>query len=397
MRCPYGRVAVVSSTYILAFCSLLFGQTVTYKVLPIISPFDPPGRVSANSFNKYRAVAAVDRLSGRTRQGFIWRAGKGTPFPTLGGTCSSANGISDHGHVVGSSCLPGDAVSHATLYRGGHLLDLGTFGGIISSAGRVNKSDQVTASFTTSDGAIHTIFWQRGKWTELGFLGGSQTLAYDLSESGVVTGQSDISNDPHPVFGIAPFHGFVWSNGTLTDMGQIFGSDFGYTVGVDSAGRIAGASDLAGDLSAHAFVSENGAITDLTPYGDGITSWSNEINSHGDIIGSWGFSDNDPADGPPVNTMLCPCYAVLWHNGQPTFLNDVVDPQWNLLLGLRINDSGDIVALGSFNGGSFQPVRLKPSVATSATGSRSPRKHAQNPPIVRGFHREHDGTFTLMP
>ena len=397
MLCLWSRFTVLSIFSVLTLCSLLFGQAVTYKVVPINSPFDPPGRVSANGFNKYRAVAAVDRLSGRARMGFIWRAGKGTPFPTLGGTCSSANGISDHGHVAGSSCLPGDVEFHATLYRSGHLLDLGTFGGIYSSAGRVNKTDQVTGSFTTSGGAIHSIFWQRGKWKDLGFLGGSETFAYGLSESGVVTGQSDISNDPHPVFGIPPFHGFVWSNGTLTDMGQVFGSDFGYTVGVDSAGRIAGASDLAGDLGAHAYVLDNGTVTDLTPYGDGVTSWSNGINSQGDVIGSWGFSDNDPADGPPVNTMLCPCYAVVWHNGQPTFLNDVVDPQWNLLLGLHINDRGDIVARGSFNGGPLQTVLLKPIVTASPTTSRSQLRQVEKAPIERGFHREHDGSITAIP
>jgi hypothetical protein len=58
---------------------------------------------------------------------------------------------------------------------------------------------------------------------------------------------------------------------------------------------------------------------------------------------------------------LCPCYAVLWQNGQEIFLNALVPPEWNLLIALAINDKGEIVAEGQLNGGpSIQTVVLKP-------------------------------------
>jgi len=154
-----------------------------------------------------------------------------------------------------------------------------------------------------------------------------------------------------------------------------------------------------GDLGGHAYLWDHGTVTDLSPYGDAITSWSSDVNSQGDIVGAWGSSDNDPADGPPVLTMLCPCFAVVWHNGQPTFLNGLVDPQWQLLLGLQINDQGDIVALGQFNGGPFQRVLLKPITgAGNAPQTASPtwmRAHAIS--IPRGFHRERDGKIAVLP
>ncbi|HWZ84446.1 MAG TPA: hypothetical protein VNW47_17585 [Terriglobales bacterium] len=371
-------------------------QSVSYTVVPINSVFDPPGRVLPGDINNHRAVAATDLLSGRPHMGFIWRPGKSTPLPTLGGTCSAALGISDGGHVVGSSCVPGDATFHAFLYRKHQIEDIDTFGGVASYANRVNENNQVTGVFTTSDGVAHGFFWHGKHWSDLGSLGGSATLVNGLSESGLVTGQSDISNDPDPVFGIPHFHGFTWSNGVLTDLGQIFGSDFGYTVGADAAGRIAGASDLAGDLSGHAYLWDHGTVTDLSPY-DFVTAWSNDINSQGDIIGSWGSNDNDPADGPPVYTILCPCFGVLWHNGVPLFLNDLVgDPQWQFLLGLWINDRGDIVAAGSLNGGPLQRVLLKRIVVAAPAKENSSPLPVQSS-MPRGFHRERDGEITVLP
>jgi probable HAF family extracellular repeat protein len=391
------RVTCLVVQMILTFSGLSMAQIASYNVIPITSPFDPPGVVLPNDINNHRAVAVTDQKSGRPHMGYVWTRSKSTPLPTLGGTCSSANGINDARHVVGSSCVAGDSTFHAFLYRNHQMTDIDTFGGVSSFANRLNGANHVTGAFTTADGVVHAFFWQKKKWTDLGFLGGSNTTAYGLSDSDTVTGQSDISNDPDPVFGIPHFHSITWSNGVLTDLGKIFGSDFGYSVGVDASGRIAGASDLAGDLSGHAYLWDHGTVTDLSPY-DFVTAWSNDINSQGDIIGSWGSNDNDPADGPPVYTILCPCFGVVWHNGQPAFLDSLVDPRWHLLLGLWINDKGDIVALGQFNGGPFQRVLLKPIAA----GAIATRRVPQNPlPIPypsspRGFRRSADGQITSI-
>jgi uncharacterized membrane protein len=391
---------VLLAAIVITMSSVFSSAQIGYKVVPITSPFDPPGIVSHADVNNHRAIAAVDRKSGRPAMGFIWRAGGGTPILTLGGTCSYAGDINDHGHVAGYACLPGDVTRHATLYRNHRVIDLDTFGGVSSGAGPINNKDQVAGQFTTADGAIHSFFWDRRKWKDLGFLGGSETFVYGLSESGIVTGQSDISNDPDPVFGIPHFHSFAWSNGVLTDLGQIFGSDFSYSVGVDSSGRIAGGSDLAGDRGGHAFLWDRGTVTDLSPYGDSISSWSGDVNNQGDIVGSWGYSDNDPADGPPLNSLLCPCYAVVWHDGQPTFLDDLVDPQWHLILGLQINDTGDIIALGQqLNTGLYQRVLLKPIVGARNTqqGSSQTWLRVQPSTTPRGFHRERDGKIAVLP
>jgi len=382
----------------LMFVCLSSAQTVSYKVRPITSPFDPPGPTSANDINRWAAIAAVDRQRGRPRLGFVWRAGKGTPVPTFGGTCSSANGLSESGHVVGSACLPGDSTFHAFLYRNRHLIDLHTFGDVNSYAGHVNRSDQVVGGFV-ENGSVHSFFWEKKKAVDLGFLGGSATYGFGLSESGVVTGQSDISNDIDPIYGIPRFQAFTWSGGVMNDLGTIFGGNFSYGSGINASGQIVGSADLVDDFGAHAYLWDNGAVTDLSPYGRDITSWGNDINGNGDIVGSWGFTDTDPADGPPLDVIVCPCYAVLWQNGQPVFLNSVVDSQWNLLLGLWINDRGEIVARGQFNGGALQTVLLKP-VAAARSDRNEPVEAKVVPRITgtspKGFRRERDSQITVI-
>ena len=185
----------------------------------------------------------------------------------------------------------------------------------------------------------------------------------------------------------------------MTDLGSIFGGNFSYASEMNTSGQIVGGADLVDDVGGHAYLLDNGAVTDLSPYGSGISSWGSDINGNGDIVGSWGFTDTDPADGPPLDALLCPCYAVVWHAGQPVFLNSVVDPQWNLMLGLRINDQGEIVARGQFNGGPLQTVLLKPlagvpSKRSELAGATRERGSSQTTP--RAFRRERDGGIVAI-
>ena len=351
-------LSVTLALTLVLFPSTLSAQNVAYKVITITSPFNPSDTVVGTDMSRGGVLPLNDVKNG-PQEAFVWKAGTGTPLTLLGGSCSTAKGINNAGHIVGGACPAGETLPHAYLYQPKKTRDLGTFGGTFAVGLGVNHLDQISGYYELSDGTDHTFFWARKKWTDVGNLGGSFTYGYGINSSAVVTGQSDISNDPDPVFGIPPFHGFQWSGGTLTDFGQIFGSDFNYGNKINDSGMIAGAADVAGDTGAHAIIWNNGTVQDLTP-GSYITAWGMDINNQNQVIGSWGEVDPDPTDGPPVYTMECPCYAVLWQNGQMTFLEDVVPAGWSLWLGLAINDKGEILARATFNGGQLGTVLLKP-------------------------------------
>jgi len=373
-------VSVMLALILVLLPSTLSAQNVAYKVITVSSPFSPSDTVVGTDISRGGALPLND-ITNRPQEAFVWKAGKSAPLTLLGGSCSTANGINNAGHIVGGACPAGETLPHAYLYQPKKVQDLGTFGGTFAVGLGVNHLDQISGYYELSDGSDHTFFWNRNKWTDIGNLGGSFTYGYSMNRSAVVTGQSDISNDPDPVFGIPPFHGFQWSAGILTDFGQIFGSDFNYGNNINDSGMSAGAADVAGDTGAHAIIWDNGTVQDLTP-GSNFTAWGIDINNQNQVVGSWGGVDPDPADGPPVDSMECPCYAVLWQNGQTTFLEDVVPAGWSLLLGLAINDKGEILARGSFNGGPLGTVLLKPlskqqaltPASTSVAQLRSPYK-----------------------
>ena len=54
-------------------------------------------------------------------------------LPSLGGTVSRGNSIDNRGWVAGYSNLTGNQSRHATLWRDGSAVDLGTLGGPNSS------------------------------------------------------------------------------------------------------------------------------------------------------------------------------------------------------------------------------------------------------------------------
>jgi len=167
-----------------------------------------PGGCSVWDLNGSGQVVGL--LLGReatTWQAFIWSASSGLhPLGTLGGTRSSASGISESGLVVGNAQLAGSAtddVGHAFLYdsRAAHpvLQDLNTRaktpGWVLRGANDVN--DAFVVGYGLHDGQSHAFRMSllTGQVDDLGTLAGAPSVGWAVNPTGDVVGW--VAKDAH--------------------------------------------------------------------------------------------------------------------------------------------------------------------------------------------------------
>lgn len=194
-----------------------------------------------------------------------------------------AYSISDSGFISGTMGY-GDRLQSDHAFRclsnclNGSFTDLGQAWIGPSQAISVNNSGQIAGnSFYTA------LLFDGSNWIDLGTLGGTGSYSSDLNNFGVVVGGAQNSaNITRP---------FAFLNGHMTDLGTL-GGPGGRAYGINDRGQIVGAADvLSGDIAIHAFLFENGTMTDLNVLVDGSLppSWvlfeANAINEFGQIAG----------------------------------------------------------------------------------------------------------------
>jgi probable HAF family extracellular repeat protein len=218
-------------------------------------------------------------------EAFLWDATNGMQdlghLP--GFNYSWAYGINNSGQVVGGSGIIGTSFSHAFLWDASSgMQDLGTLGGNAGWAYGINSNGQVVGESRTASDAFHAFLWDATNgMQDLGILRGySQSYADGINNSGqVVGGSSTVSSN----------HAFLWdaSNG-MQDLGTLGGS-FGGADGINNFGQVVGYSYTASGQN-HGFLWQDGTVSDLNdliPAGSGWTlyvAWA--IDNAGQIVGT---------------------------------------------------------------------------------------------------------------
>ena len=122
-----------------------------------------------------------------------------------------------------------------------------------------------------------------GGWNKLGTLGGNDTFATGINDSGQVVGESNSKIDSQV------FHAFITGpNGVgMTDLGTLDGGN-GYSsaTGINDAGQVVGYSSNAGGSSRAFVTGPNGVgMTDLGTLPGGSYSAATGINAAGQVVG----------------------------------------------------------------------------------------------------------------
>lgn len=259
-----------------------------------------------------------------------------TVLSSLGGTFSSANSINDRGLVTGQSTLPGDRRGHATLWRDGSLVDLGTLGGpnssvawpvknnrgIVSGIAQTAHKDPLgerwscSAFFPAATAAGHRCLgfrWRAGVMHPLPTLGGTNGFATGTNDRGQTVGWAE--NRVHDASCVTPqvlqFRAVVWGRNprNLRELPPLPGDTVSAATALNDHGQVVGISgycdQAVGRYSAiHAVLWQHGKPTSLGTFGGVAWNTPMSINQRGDVIG---FANASAADGGDFNPR-----AFLW-------------------------------------------------------------------------------------
>jgi probable HAF family extracellular repeat protein len=239
---------------------------------------------------------------------FLWQNGVMNPLPTLGGNNGAANKINNPGEAAGtaennlpdSTCPSGGPQKYQfkpVVWRNGAVRELPTYSGdpdgtamAINDVGQAAGASGDCTAFSPiildNLQPLHALFWEGGKATDLGTLGGTGhgfgIRAENLNNLSQVVGYSDLAGD-------ANFHAFLWTSETgMQDLGTVGTDVNSLAIGVNDAGDVVGAS-LDANFNPRAFLRVGQDLIDLNelvPAGSPLyLSTACSINSRGEIIG----------------------------------------------------------------------------------------------------------------
>lgn len=258
-------------------------------------------------------------------------------------------------------CPPGATETRAFVWNEKQgMLDIGTLGGPDAFPSLINQHGQI-AGFsytnsipnpTTGLPTYHPFLWEEGKgMKDLGDLGGTSTASVNgLNEGGEVVGGALLPGD-------VINHPFLWDGHRMFDlMAPPFDpSQDGEATWINEAGDVIGAARLAASCDGqgtqgHAFLWSNGRMTDLGNLPGHLHSEAEFINSKRQVV------------GPSFSCDFTSSVAFLWERGSMVDLNTLVsgDSQFFLYWTAFISDSGEIAAYGSLANGDTHAVLLIP-------------------------------------
>ena len=303
---------IVSATAVVLFIASLTSAEILYTITDL-------GAGAAYDINIHGQVVGLAPGGLGGHGAYMWENNTGR-FLGFPGRSTAAHAINDYGQVVGRADFPWNNTSaeHAIFWENGVSTD---YGQDLCSYNGINNLGQAVGYGPGHSPAI----WIDGVMTGLpapGFGG-----ARDISDTGVVAGYAH-GGCP----GWTQITACIWDGGVRTCLGRL-GSYISEAYAINNAGQVVGLSHIGDSFSPwHAFIWENGVMTDLGTLGVNYKSEARGINNLGQVVGKSGK------------------HAFLWENGVMIDLHTVClgISDWDTTTASAINDNGVIVGYGSF-------------------------------------------------
>ncbi len=281
---------------------------------------------------------------------------------------------------VVSACLSAaPAVAAASTYS---VTDLGSLGYGVSDGLAINAVGQVTGYSYTSNAfqvscpphqyggskkcfehPYHAFLWSNGTMTDLGTLGGHFSRGNSINLSGEVVGTADTTSGSD---------GFLWNGKKMIDLGAFYPS------GINDSGQIAG------NCTSGPCVLSNGTFTQL-PNPPGLNCHAIAINNAGEVLGGCGDTSSYE-------------HGVVWQNGTPTDLGTLGGPQTGAA---AINNLGQVVGWSQTSTDADRPFLWSNGTMTDLGVSFFPAAINDNGEIVGDSAIYTSGTLqdlnTLIP
>lgn len=289
----------------------------------------------------------------------------------LGGTYSQPFYVSNKGVASGEASLA-DGDWHAVLWQNGHMRDLGTLGGLNSSAfGSPNAIGQVVGAAETSSsdpngedfcgfygsGAPLSgttclgFLWQSGSMTPLTTLGGYNSAASAINRSGVIAGNAETATADSTCPPYDPSSGqyqvlqdepALWENGHIKQLRTYGGDPDGFAIAINDYGQAAGASGTCSTFNpvnglylspVHALLwQSDGRVINLGSLGGAFGNQAHNMNNRGQVVGASDLAGD---------TVF---HAFVW--SQSTGIEDVGTlPGDTYSVALAINDPGVVTGV----------------------------------------------------
>ena len=204
-------------------------------------------------------------------------------------------GRSSFPHVccLAAAILGSASALHAEFYA---VTDLGTLGGTNSMAYSINNHEQIVGASQAGMGNYHGFMFQDGRMMDLGTMGGSNSWAYGINDNGWMVGASQMSN--------TSMHGFLCTNAltgrSMMDLGTLGGSNSAAWM-INMRGDMVGWGSMSNG-SHHAFFMTNGPAFHMMDMGTvgGTNSEAYCVNSNRMMVGFASMADG--SDEPIMST-----------------------------------------------------------------------------------------------